>query len=231
MKKYLYQLAAFIMLISTLLAGCSSQASENLTTSDVLTKSYESMQAAESFHFTMEHDTAGTPIGKEILMTKLDGDIVNPDKLQAKITGTYADMAIEVELITVSDQTYMTNPLSGKWEALSNSFEVLNVFDPGTGVAAIIKNLTNITDLGDEKIGKSNCYHFKGEVLSESFAPLTGTTATGVPIGTEVWIDKKTFLVKQMKVTGKITDNEADGITRTLTFTDYNKNMEITLPA
>jgi len=231
MKRSLSLITAFILLICAVLTGCSSNSTENLTPADVLTQSYESMQNATSFHFTMEHSTAGTPISKSILMTNLSGDIVSPDKLQATITGTYSDMPIEVSLITVGDQTYMTNPISGAWELAPEAFQVLNIFDPGTGVAAIIKGLTDVTDLGDEKVGKTNCYHLSGNVLSENLAPLTGTTATGVKIGTEVWINKKTLLVQQIKLTGKITDTEVDGITRTLIFTNYNKDVDIKLPA
>lgn len=230
MKKFLYLFAAFSLAACAVLAGCSANKADNLTTADVLTKSYDSMQAAKSFHFAMEHDTGGTPISKDIIMTKLAGDIASPDKLQATINGTYAGTAIEVKLVTVSGKTYMTNPISGLWEVAPDSFKVLSVFDPSNGVAAIIKGLTDATNAGDEKVGSSQCYHLKGDVLSETLAPLTGTTATGAKIGTEVWIDKKTFLVQQVKLTGKITDTEADGITRTLTFSNYNKNIDITLP-
>ena len=230
MKRSLSLITALILLVCALLTGCSSSSADNLSPSDALAKSYDSMQAAKSFHFSMEHDTAGTPISKEILMTMLSGDIVSPDKLKATIIGTYSDIAIEVSLVTVSGQTYMTNPISGAWEVAPNSFKVLSVFDPSNGIASIIKGLTDVTDLGDEKMGGTQCYHLKGNVLSENLAPLTGTTATGVKIGTEVWISKKTFLVQQVKLTGKITDTETDGITRTLTFTDYNKDIDIVLP-
>ena len=230
MKKLLCFLTALVLLVCAVFTGCSSSSGENLTPEDVLLKSYESMQSASSFHFTMEHSTAGTPISKNILMTNLSGDIVSPDKMQAKIVGTYSDMAIEVDLVTVGNQTYMTNPISGAWELAPAAFQVLNVFDPGTGVAAIIKGLTDVTALDDEKVGKTNCYHLSGNVLSEDLAPLTGTTATGVKVGTEVWISKKTLLVQQIKLTGKITDTEDDGITRTLTFTNYNKDINIELP-
>lgn len=231
MKKSIWLFIALIMLVCTVFTGCSSKDAAKLSTEDILAKSYDSMQKAESFHFTMEHDTAGTPISKNILMTKLVGDIVSPDKLKATITGTYSDMAIEVSLVTVSGETYMTNPISGAWEPAPNSFKVLSVFDPGTGIASIIKGLSDVTALDEEKVGKTKCYHLKGNVLSETLAPLTGVSSTGVKIGTEVWIDKKTFHVQQVKLTGKITDSEADGITRTLVFSDYNKKIDITLPA
>ncbi len=230
MKKVLSLVLASAILLCALLTGCSSAGGQALASADVLSKSYDSMQAAQSFHFTMEHDTAGTPISKSILMTKLTGDIVSPDKLQATITGTYSDMAIEVRLITVGADTYMTNPINAQWEVAPNSFKVLSVFDPGSGVASIISGLTDVEDMGMEKVGKANCYHYKGYVLSEALAPLTGTSAVGQKIAAEVWINKKNFYVQQVRLTGKITDSEQEGITRTLTFTDYNKDIDIELP-
>ncbi len=230
MKKSICLVTALILLICAVFTGCSSSDSASLAPADALAKCYDSMQAATSFHFSMVHSSSGTPISKSILMTNLDGDIVSPDKLQATITGTYSDMTVEVSLVTVGEDTYMTNMLSGKWELAPTTFKVLKVFDPSSGIASIIQGLTNVTDVGDEKVNKIKCYHFKGEVMSEALAPLTGTTATGVPIATEVWINKKNFQVVQVQLTGKITDTEVDGITRTLTFSDYNKNIDITLP-
>lgn len=178
----------------------------------------------------MEHSTGGTPIGSGIQMTKLDGDIVSPDKLQVTIDGTFSGMAVQVQLIAIGEKTMMTNPLGGGWEEVTDTFKVLTVFDPGNGIAAIIKDLTNAAMLEDEKIGDVPCYHLKGDILSEKLAPLTGTTAQGVAIGTEVWIDKDRLLVQQVKLAGKITDTEADGIVRTLTFTNYNKDVDISFP-
>lgn len=230
MKKSICLIISLVLLSCAVLTGCSSGDSASLAPADVLAKAYDSMQAAESFHFSMTHSSSGTPISKNILMTNLEGDIVSPDKLQATITGTYSDMTVEVSLITVGEDTYMTNILSNKWELAPTSFKVLKVFDPGSGIASIIKGLTNVTDEGDEKANKTKCYHLKGEVMSEALAPLTGTTATGVPIATEVWISKKSFQVVQVQLTGKITDTEVDGITRTLSFSNYNKEIDITLP-
>lgn len=229
MKRTICLVTALILVVFAF-AGCSAKPAAELTVPDILSKSYDSMQAAKSFHFLMEHSTSGTPIGSGILMTKLDGDIVSPDKLHVTIDGTYSGMAVQVELTSVGESAMMTNPLSGKWEEVSDMFKVLTVFDPGSGVAAIIKGLNNGSKLDDEKIGDIQCYHLKGDILSESLAPLTGTTAKGAAIATEVWIDKESLLVQQIKLTGKITDAETDGIVRTLTFTNYNKDVDIALP-
>lgn len=231
MKRSISILTALIMVMLFVFSGCSSKpAAVVLTAPEILSKSYDNMLAAKSFHFLMEHSEAGTPIGSGIQMTKLDGDIVSPDKLHVTIDGTFMSMSVQVQLISVSEKTMMTNPLSGSWEEVSDTFKVLTVFDPANGIAAIIKGLTNATSLEEEKIGDVMCYHLKGDILSETLAPLTGTTAQGVPIGTEVWIDKADLHVQQVKLSGKITDTEADGIVRTLTFTNYNKDVNIMLP-
>lgn len=231
MKRSICLLAALSMVTLFVFSGCAAKpAAVVLTPAEVLTKSYDNMQAVKSFHFLLDHTGGGTPISSGIQMTKAEGDLVKPDKLQTTITGTFMGSTIEVSLVTADETTLMTNPLTGKWEVVPATFEVLSIFDPGTGIAAIIKGLTNPSDLGDEKVGEVLCYHLKGDITSETLKPFTGTTAEGVLISTEVWIDKEDMLVQQVKLTGKITDTETDGIVRTLLFTNYNKDVAITLP-
>lgn len=231
MKRSVCLITALIMAALFLFSGCAAKpAAVVLTAPEILSKSYDNMQAVKSFHFLLGHETGGTPIGSGIVMTKAEGDVVKPDKLKATISGTAMGMSVEVDLVTADGKTMMTNPLNNQWEELTDTFKVLGVFDPSNGIAAIIKGITTPTSLEDEKVGDILCYHIKGDIASQTLEPLTGTTAKDVPINVEVWIDKEGLLVQQVKLTGKITDSEADGIVRTLTFTNYNKDVEITLP-
>jgi hypothetical protein len=223
-----------LLLMVTILAvtGCvkSAPSIAPLTAKDIFNQSSENMQAVNSFHFVLDQVGGGTPITMGIEMIKAEGDVVRPDKLQTTIGGSAMGMSIEVKLVTVSGKTLMTNPLTGGWEALSDQFQVLSVFDPGTGIPAIIKGISNPTSLSNEQLGDILCYHLKGNVASEALRPLTGSSTAGVIINTEVWIGQKDFLVRQIKITGKITDSEKEGIVRTLTLTNYNQNANITLP-
>jgi hypothetical protein len=227
LKKTTCCAAAVVLLISIVIAGCSSKSAAAMTAPDVLGKSYDQMQTVKSFHFILEHSEGGTPIGSGIIMTKAEGDVVKPDKLQATITGTAMGMTVEVKLVS---KTMMTNPLNNKWEELTDTFKVLGVFDPGTGIAAIIKDIANPTSLKDEKVGEVLCYHIKGDIMSQTLEPITGVTAKDIPVGVEVWVDQEGLLVQQIKLTGKITDTEQDGIIRTLTISNYDKDVEIKLP-
>ena len=135
MKRVLVILSAVLLIAATTLSGCAASGGAKLKEADVLTKSYDAMQAVKAFHFTMDHSTGGTPIGSGLTMTKAEGDIVRPDKLSIKLKGTSMLGAVEVSLISAGGETKMTNPLNGgKWETVPDMFKVLTVFDPGKGI-------------------------------------------------------------------------------------------------
>jgi hypothetical protein len=229
-KKIILISSILLVIASMVLAGCSSSSSVKLTPQDILNKTSESMQAVNSFHFALDQVGGGTPITMGIEMTKASGDIVKPDKIQTTISATAMGAVVEVKMVTVGGTTMMTNPLSGKWEVLSDQFKILAVFDPASGIAAITKSLANPTALQDESVGGTLCYHLKGTISSDTLSPITGAAAKGVAIATEVWVGKEDFLVRQVKLTGKVTDTEKEGIVRTLAFSNFNQNVNISLP-
>ena len=238
MKKAILAICSVLMIASVLLAGCAGTTTSTTTLSSatILAKSYDAMQALNSLNFNLSQTGGGTPITNGIEMTGAGGSIVRPDKLDVKIDGTIAvmgaPMALKTELVSVNGTTMLMNPLSSKWETLDpgSTFDVLAVFNPGTGVAAIVKGMSDITLLTDEQAGGVPCYHLKGTIVTEQLKSLTGSSITGAPVNVEAWIGKDDFLVRQVKLTGKITGGEKDGIVRTLTLSGFNTSISITLP-
>jgi hypothetical protein len=201
-----------------------------LTAEQVLSESSKKLEAANSFHFVLDHNGGGTPIAMGIDMLKASGDMVKPDKMKTSISGTAMGMIIQVEVITLGSDTYMTNPLSGKWELLPNEFKVLSVFDPATGVAAIMKNMAGATLLADEDVQGKPCYHISGETDSGNLNAISGSSIQGTKCKVEAWISRDNFLPQVIKLEGRITETEKEGIIRTLTFTDYNLDAKIEKP-
>jgi hypothetical protein len=232
MKKTLWTLTILLTLFVLTFVGCAKTEPSTtvLSASDIFNKSNDSMQAVSSFHFLLDHFGGGTPITNGIEMTKAVGDVVRPDKMQATIDGTAMGMSIEVKLVSVSGKTLMTNPLNGKWESPSEQFRVLSVFDPATGIGAITKGIANGSVLAEEQIDATLCYRLKGVIVSDALRSLTGNVTIGVSINCEIWIGKQDFLARQVKLTGKITDSEKEGIVRTLTLSNFNQQINIALP-
>jgi lipoprotein LprG len=224
-----------------LLPGCNKTAAPSssspaapspspLSAAQVLSQGSQKMEAANSFHFVLDHTGGGTPIAMGIEMTKAVGDLVKPDKLKTVINGTALSMSIQVQVITIGDATYMTNPLNGKWELLPNDFQVLSVFDPASGVAAIMKGMANTVRLSDEDLQGTACYHVRGDIDSGQLNSISGSSVQGIAIKAEVWIAKDDFLPRLVKLAGKITEGEKEGIVRSLSFSDYNQAVKIEKP-
>jgi len=201
-----------------------------LSAEQVLTQGSQKLEAANSFHFVLDHSGGGTPIAMGIEMTKAVGDLVKPDKLKTVISGTAMNMAIQVQVITVDHATWMTNPLSGKWELLPDEFQVLSIFDPSTGVAAIMKGMAGAVRLSDEDLQGTACYHLSGDIDSGNLSAISGSSVKGVTIKAEIWIAKEDSLPRLIKLTGKISETEKDGIIRTLSFSNFNLDVKIEKP-
>jgi hypothetical protein len=235
---YRYLLFILLACIGLLtVTGCAGSASLTASSSptpllagQILTESSSKLEAAKAFHFVLEHAGGGTPIAMNIEMMKASGDMVKPDKMKTSITGVAIGMIIQVQVITIGNETYMTNPLSGKWELLPNEFHVLSVFDPATGVAAIMKNMSGATRLNDEEIGGKTCYHISGSVDSGELNAISGSSIQGIEDKADVWISRDDFLPQVIKLEGRITETEKEGIIRTLSFTDYNLETKIEKP-
>jgi hypothetical protein len=201
-----------------------------LSAAQIVSQAGDNLSPVNSFHFRLDQVGGGTPIANGIEMTKVDGDIVKPDKLKASVTGTAMGMSIDVQMISVGGVIYMTNFLSGKWEVLPGQFAVLGVFDPNTGISQILRGINGPTRLADETAGGVACYHISGTVDSGSLNAITGSSVKGTVINVEVWIGKADFLPRIIKLTGKITDTEVPGIVRTLSLSNFNETVSIELP-
>jgi hypothetical protein len=220
----------FALAIAGLLAGCSAPAQSTLSAREIVSTAGDKIQELNSFHFALDQVGGGTPIAMGIEMKKAEGDVVKPDKLKLTISGTALGFALQVQMVEVGKTAKMTNPLSGKWETLSDQFQILSVFDPGSGVASILRGLNNGIRLADEQSGGVNCYHLKGDISSESLSALAGSSVSGGTVAAEVWIGEADSLMRTAKLTGKITAGEVDGIVRTLSLSNFNVAVSIELP-
>jgi hypothetical protein len=232
MIKYFFIPVILLMIVTTVVNGCAqpAQTPTPLTASQIIDKSSEKMQTINSFHFALDQAGGGTPIAMGIEMKKAYGDVVRPDKLKMTISGAVSGMSLEVQIITVNGVMYMTNPLSGKWEKPPAAFEILSVLDPNAFIATAMQDITGLVKLDDDESGGVTCYHLSGSTGSDELSAITGSSVKGVAINTEVWIGKDDFLVRSVKLAGKITETEVPGIIRTLNLSAFNEEVSIELP-
>ncbi len=226
--------AAALTLAIVLLAGCGliqraepTPAPTPIDVRDVLRLSGEATAALDTFHFTLEHnDVGGTPLTETLEVTEASGDVVSPDRISVEFAGTFGRFAVRSSLVTLGEASYMTNPLSGAWEAVSREVSPLGFFDPQQGIGAMMAQLQSPV-LASRSDGE---YRIDGTLPVLALRPLLGDAAQGTTVDVELTIDTETLYLKKAVIDGRVTAIEVDGIVRTIELSDFNAPILIDAP-
>ena len=220
------------MLIAALLlpAAAACGGPEDLTPEQVIEKAAPAMQAANSFHVTLETgNIQKTPPG--LFLISADGDVVKPDKLQADVSATFGGLPIAVKVIVDGNSQYMTDPASGKWQAMPPALNMAQLFDPSKGVSDMLTNIQDLQSGGTEELGGVPNYILNGNVPASSLRGFSPEVTATADLTATLWIASSDFLLRRARLQGPFTEGEPAEIERTFTFRDYNKPVAIETPA
>ena len=196
----------------------------------ILDESGNAMEFLESFRFDMGHRNGGTPIANGLVVKEVAGYVVKPDKLMLSWDGTFQALFVKSQVISLEGETYMTDPITGRWEALSGDVNPLSFFDPASGIASIMSDFAEVSMMGVEDLGDVATYRMKGELPSRSLAMLLGTVALDLMVDTEVWIGVEDMYLHQVVFRGEVTRGDPDDIKRTIKLSNFNQPKTIEAP-
>ena len=217
-----------------LLAGCGlvSQVEPTptpvpLSVEDILQRSGEATGALSTFHFTLEHNKGGgTPISETIVVTEVEGDVVNPDSISITFAGTFGRFAVKSSIVTIGNDSYMTNPVTGVWEQVSMGVSPLGFFDPQEGIGSMMTQMRDavlVSRTPEE-------YRIDGVLSAEALRPLLGTVVGGSDVEVALTIDARTLLLEKAVLEGRVTATEPDGVVRIITLSKFDEPISIKPP-
>jgi lipoprotein LprG len=229
------QLLPLLILIA--LASCSSTTPTPIPPDQIILNAAERMTGTSGFRFAI--DRTGAPAyldAFELLsLSRLEGDYVAPDQVQATVRIVTPGIVTEVSFVGIGESQWQTNPFSGKWETLSPGigFNPAMLFEPEIGLQAILE-----TDLGELKlIDNAEIETSPGQMLFHLSGKLTGEKTFEITYGligpeimdAELWIAPDTFELHRLILVEHAEDPES---TRTwqLDFWDFDLDLEITPP-
>lgn len=226
-KKYAATAAAGLLILAA--SGCGdSPTPVKLTPEQITGKAVPALQAATSFHFTLETSKLQKPM-PGVFVTKANGDVVKPDKLAGDVSATAMGLPVNIKVVVDGQSQYMTDPASGKWTTMSAALNVAQYFDPN-GVSEILANVKGLQSDGNEAVGGGDTYRLKGSVPAAALKKLSPeVTATG-GLTTTLWIGSGDYLLRRVQLTGPFFNGESPDIVRTINMSDYNKVVKIETP-
>jgi len=222
------------------LAGCGGEPESTpspvpatVTPQQILEAASTRLAETQSVHFTLE--VAGDTFidsGKTIRLLGAEGDLVRPDRVQTTFQAEVLGRAVSLQLITIGEQSWTTNILTGEWGSapLEFSYQPDVLFSTQDGIGPVMGRVKDITRAEDEKIDGRDAYHVQAEVDEAIVGPLTYYTIKGSPVTANLWIDRETNDLLRAQLAEPTREDGSEPAIWTLDLSHHGQPVEIEPP-
>src|SRR5437763_6587687 len=218
-----------LLLLPLLLAlpACGSESPPSAQ--QLISKAQAAIQKVTSYHFNLAVDNPGT--GATLVIKSADGDILVPDKLKANASALVLGNVVQVEIITIGDKEYLTDPITGRWIPTTGLIDPRSLSDTKTGVAVILGAIQNPSTPSDSNIDGTPCWSIDGTLDAKYLAGITGGgVSPGSMVAITTCIGKNDNLPYQIRIKGIATQSDTATTTRTFKLSKFGENITITAP-
>jgi hypothetical protein len=192
----------------------------------------EQWAETESVHFTLDIDGATyLDANEQIELKGAEGDLARPESAKATATIQGGFIPFDVEIVTIGDDAWVTNFITGDWEAAPAGFDFnpALLFSETEGLSAVLLNdLREAELLGIENIDGRRARHITGLVSEDDIEDLVAGALLGDDIRVDVWMDEETDEVLRLRITEP--ETEDDPTAWIMNFSDHNEPVEIEAP-
>jgi LppX/LprAFG-like lipoprotein len=215
------------LLAVPLVAGCGGGKNAPAPpTRVIVARTIRSTAALRSFRFVLkvEHARSGAP---GLTLTFAQGELLVPDRLRARINGTFSRTPIQSEIIIIGNRSFLQDPLTKRWRPFAAAP------NPGVlikGVPTVIRRARALKNTGSERVGGVDTHRLSGEVPAAVVAPLVGVKANGKLVPFTLWTGKKDFRLRRVRLEAPVGQGEPDDIVRTVDISDFNQKVMIAAP-
>lgn len=225
----LLSLVMAILVGGVLASACRSGGSGSKADgADVLRRGAERMDRVKAFHFDLEHENGTTQIVRNLQMVTATGDVVPPDRLRLDAKAKAGPLNIAVSIVTISGHSYITNPLTGRWE--EEQIVVSQFFDPAVGVTALMRAATEPRVTATEKIDGRNTHRIEAFVDSGSLTLFAANATPGRKMKARAWVGVDDPVLVRVEIEGAVSDSEPANLVRRLTLSKFDEAIQINAP-
>ena len=209
-----------------------SPTEQTIDPKDALRRAVDEALQLESAAFTLEHRTGTTTLFLGLEMSKAFGIVDIPDRLSLTVEAesAYPRSFVGINIVTIEDQAYMTDVLTGQWQQVSQDVLPFSFADLGQTLADIIDALYSPVFVSAERLKDSDTYHINGRIQSEDLSAIVPGAGKGFDVELDLWLQQPRSLLVQVLISGKVVPTDRLDTVRLLTLDDINVPIEISPP-
>lgn len=202
----LKRFSAILLIMTLVLAGCDTfgdddDNAEDVSAEEAIDRAVERWDTTESAHF--ELDIEGTTYlddDENIQLSTAEGDLVRPDSVEATAQINVGMVNLDVSLIFIGDEAFMTDFLTGSWGPAPDDFSYnpALLLSQTEGLGPVLQSLQDPRVEGTEDVDGGQAYHLTGTVTGDQIDQLTAGAITGDEIGVDIWFRTETYEVLRL---------------------------------
>ncbi len=234
-------IAASMMALLFVFAACGEQAPDPTPVppmptpvlSDLLTSAGDRVAGMSSAKVRMVDETESGAKFFTMTLKSMEAEIKAPDRFRMIVNAESNAFGFsELEMMAVGDVAVMKFAKDAPWVPLPLDLVPFNFAGLGPTLRDVLFVLRdgNGVITGRETVTGSLTSRVEGTVLSEQLADLITSADSGHRVQLTFWIDDDGYLLRQMRISGQIFDDDGPETTRLLTILGMDVPVEIELP-
>lgn len=227
--------ASLLGLLPTPAAGQEAAGTPSATpiANQILARASQRLAVTETVHFALKIDgETFIDDGGTIQLLEAEGDLLRPDRVRTTFRAKVLVPTITIELITVGEQSWTTNIITGDWEPAPPEFSYRPtiLFDDQQGIGPVMGRVSEARQEEDEEIDGREAYHVSALVDRAIIEPITAGTMTGSPVAVDLWVDRETDDLLRIRLTEPPSEGRDNPATWTLDLSDHGDPVAIEPP-
>jgi predicted small lipoprotein YifL len=240
MEKRIHIISFLLVLLLSLIA-CGGSGPEEIPAEEIITRSAQRMKETTGFRFVIERDGAPAyvdPPQNILSFRRATGAYVAPDRALAVVRVIGPGLITDVDVVTVAEIQYQTNPLTDQWEELPPDwgFNPTVLFDDELGLQRVLTDdLTNLQQIEPENLAEADgpdalLYTLTADVAGDRIYRVSGGLIGPQAVSIKLWIMPETFELVRLQVTEPEPDTEEGESIWQVDFSRYEELIEIEPP-
>jgi lipoprotein LprG len=213
------------------LGGCANgDNGDDADAQEILNNAAERFEDTTSAHFELEIDgTIGIDEQGMLQLGGVTGEIERPANARADASVVFGGSSVSLEMIASDGDMYMRNLLTGDWERAPSdlAYDPARIFDEDEGISAIIEQLENVENEGEDSVDGTDAWHLTGQVDTDAVRQLAGDFFEGDQLDVDIWVATDDYRLLRVE----LHDTDADEpMSWELSLMNHDEPVEINPP-
>ena len=221
-----------LLAIAAVAIVCACSSSENVDPATVLRDGGAAMGKITSANATLKL-TKGTITIQSFKLVSAKTSVRLPSESDTIYTVKEQDASFGLQVVIVPGHVYLHVPFSHFQEVTgpdAQAFpDMAKLFDPTTGLPAVIPQGTDPKYVSTEQVNGTDCYQIATTYTAAQVRNLISELDSSGPVNAHVWVGTSDHLVRKAVLTGAFGDNGTDA-TVEVTISAFNGPVVISSP-